>query len=165
MAPYSWSFITKKWYFPTKVFLIPQKWSFNHIYLTFSLSNMIYALLSKKCCKSHLRTCMGQIAQDAWIRGWGSTWFRQCLYFGTFWTGNPSLTLQIISCGSLSSIPFYKKLLPWAPQPAPTVHLSQWREDPPSLPRKGRWSFQRSQNCLCKAETVSSKTLNCHNYT
>ena len=61
----------KKWYFPTKVFLIPQKRSFNHIYLTFSLSNMIYALLSKKCCESHLRTSMGQIAQDAWIGGWG----------------------------------------------------------------------------------------------
>ena len=28
---------------------------------------MIYALLSKKCHESHLRTCMGQIAQDAWI--------------------------------------------------------------------------------------------------
>ena len=32
---------------------------------------MIYALLSKKCRKSHLRTCTGQIAQDAWIGGWG----------------------------------------------------------------------------------------------
>ena len=47
-GPQRWSFITKKWYFPTKVFLIPQKRSFNHIYLTFSLSNMIYALLLKK---------------------------------------------------------------------------------------------------------------------
>ena len=67
-GPQMWSFITKKWYFKT-VFLIPQNRSFNHIYLTFSLSNMIYAPLSKKCRKWHLRTCMGQIAQDAWIGG------------------------------------------------------------------------------------------------
>ena len=64
-----WSFITKKWYFPTKVLLIPQKRSFYHIYLTFSLLNMINACLSKKCHESHLRFCMGQIAQDAWIGG------------------------------------------------------------------------------------------------
>ena len=57
--------------FPTKVFLFPQNRSFNHIYLTFSLSNMIYALLLKKCHESHLRISMGQIAQDAW--GGGST--------------------------------------------------------------------------------------------
>ena len=55
---------------PTKVFLIPQQRSFNHIYLTFSLSNMIYAHLSKNCRESHLRTSMGQIAQDAWIGRW-----------------------------------------------------------------------------------------------
>ena len=34
---------------------------------TFSLLNMIYALLSKICRESHSCTCMGQIAQDAWI--------------------------------------------------------------------------------------------------
>ena len=52
------------------MFLIPQKRSFNHIYLTFSLSNMIYTCLSKKCRESHLRTSTGQIAHDAWIGGW-----------------------------------------------------------------------------------------------
>ena len=39
-GPQRWSFITKKWYLPTKVFLIPKNRSFNHIYLTFSLPNM-----------------------------------------------------------------------------------------------------------------------------
>ena len=38
--------------FPTKVFLIPKKRSFNHIYLTFSLPNMIYALLWAKSLRS-----------------------------------------------------------------------------------------------------------------
>ena len=32
---------------------------------------MIYTLLSKKRRESHLRTSMGQTAQDAWIGGWG----------------------------------------------------------------------------------------------
>ena len=48
-GPQKWSFITKKWHFHTKMFLIPQNRSFNHIYLTVLLLNMTYALLSKKC--------------------------------------------------------------------------------------------------------------------
>ena len=35
-GPQRLSFITKKWYFPTKMFLIPQNTSFNQIYFTFS---------------------------------------------------------------------------------------------------------------------------------
>ena len=47
---------------------------------------MIYALLSKKCCESHLRNSVGQIAQDVWFGGGrgghpnlGNAWI-----FGTF---------------------------------------------------------------------------------
>ena len=70
-GPQRWSFITKKWYFHTKVFLNPQNRSFNHIYLTFSLSKMILLSFLEKCRESHLRTFMGQIAQDAWFGGGG----------------------------------------------------------------------------------------------
>ena len=58
---------------PTKVFLIPQQRSFNHIYLTFSLSNMIYALLSKNVASRiyAFYAFVGQIRQGARIRGWG----------------------------------------------------------------------------------------------
>ena len=70
-----WSFITKKWYFPSKVFLIRQNISFSHIYLTFSISNMIYTLMSKKCCESHLRT-------NAWI-------------LGTYGTATPKLLVNL----------------------------------------------------------------------
>ena len=45
---------------------------------------MIYALLSKKCCDSHLRICMGQIAQDAWIGGWGQPNLGNACILGTF---------------------------------------------------------------------------------
>ena len=57
--------------FPTKVFLFPQNRSFNHIYLTFSLSKMILRSFVEKCRESHFLGIMGQIAQDAWIGGWG----------------------------------------------------------------------------------------------
>ena len=79
-------------YLPTKVFLIPQKRSFNYIYLTFSLSNMIYSLLSKKCCELHLHTCMGQIAQDAWMLGCGGqpNLGNACI-LGTFGHATPPL--------------------------------------------------------------------------
>ena len=53
--------------FPTKVF--PQNRSFNHIYLTFSLSKMILRTFVEKCRESQLRAIMSQIAQDAWIGG------------------------------------------------------------------------------------------------
>ena len=59
--------------FPTKVFLFPQNRSFNHIYLTFPLSKMILRTFVEKCRESHLCAIMGQMAQDAWIGGWGST--------------------------------------------------------------------------------------------
>ena len=50
---------------PTKVFLIPQQRSFNHIYLTYSLSKMILRTFVEKCRESQLRAIMGQIVQDA----------------------------------------------------------------------------------------------------
>ena len=56
---------------PTKVFLFPQNRSFNHIYLTFPLSKIILRTFVIKCHESQLRAIMGQIAQDAWIGGWG----------------------------------------------------------------------------------------------
>ena len=50
---------------------LPQNISFTNIYLTFSLSKMIYALLLKNVAKSHICAFMDHIRQDARIRGWG----------------------------------------------------------------------------------------------
>ena len=57
---------------PQKCALIPKNRSFNHISLTFSLTKMIYALLSKNV-ESHIRAFMDHIRQDTRIRGWGGS--------------------------------------------------------------------------------------------
>ena len=73
---------------PQKCALIPQNRSYNHIYLTFSLSKMIYALLLKN------------VASRIWMPGLGvgvggwSTQFWQCQDFGNIWSPNPSLTMK-----------------------------------------------------------------------
>ena len=67
-----------------------QKVIFPHKSVPYSRENIIQQYLSniftlkhdlrtvvKKCCESHLRTCMGQIAQDAWIGGWVDGWVGQ----------------------------------------------------------------------------------------
>ena len=52
VGPPKWSFITKKWWIPPqKCALIPQNISFNHISLTFLLTKIIYALLSKNVAR------------------------------------------------------------------------------------------------------------------
>ena len=48
------------------MFLFPQK---PHLFNIFTLKNL--RTFVEKCRESHLRDIMGQIAQDAWIRGWG----------------------------------------------------------------------------------------------
>ena len=65
MGLQKWPLSPKVINFPQKYALFPQNRSFNRIYITFSLSKMIYALLSK-IRESHLRDIMGQIVQDAW---------------------------------------------------------------------------------------------------
>ena len=70
--------------FPPKVLLIPKNRSINHIYLPFSLSNMIYALLSKKCLESHFRTSMGQILSGLGGGEGGQTNFGNACILGTF---------------------------------------------------------------------------------
>ena len=96
-GPQRWSLITEKWYFLTKVFLFPQNRSFNHIYLAFSLSNMIYALLSKKCCELHFcnSTCEPN-RSGCLVCGVGAQPnFGLCLYFGSIWSRNPFLTWKV----------------------------------------------------------------------
>ena len=41
-----------------------------NLFNIFTLKNDLHTFV-EKCCESHLHTSMGQIAQDAWIRGWG----------------------------------------------------------------------------------------------
>ena len=57
-----------------KVIISPQKCSFfpqkPHLFNIFSLKNDLRTFV-ENCCEWHLRDIMGQIAQDAWIRGWG----------------------------------------------------------------------------------------------
>ena len=47
--------------------LSPQK---PHLFNIFILKNDLRTFV-EKCRESHLRNIMGQIAQDAWIGGWG----------------------------------------------------------------------------------------------
>ena len=87
----------RKVIFPHKSFLIPQNRSFNHIYLAFSLSNMIYALLSKKCCELHFcnSTCEPN-RSGCLVCGVGAQPnFGLCLYFGSIWSRNPFLTWKV----------------------------------------------------------------------
>ena len=49
------------------MFLFPQK---PHLFNIFTLKNDLRTFV-EKCRESHLRDIMGQIAQDAWIRGFG----------------------------------------------------------------------------------------------
>ena len=96
VGPPKWSFITKKWWIPPqKCALIPQNISFNHISLTFLLTKIIYALLSKNVASRiyAFYAFVGQIRQGARIRGWGgSTQVCKCQHFGCIWTPIPPLT-------------------------------------------------------------------------
>ena len=57
-----------------KVIISPQKCPFfpqkPHLFNIFTLKNDLRTFV-ENCRESHLRDIMGQIAQDAWIRGWG----------------------------------------------------------------------------------------------
>ena len=57
-----------------KVIISPQKCPFfpqkPHLFNIFTLKNDLRTFV-ENCRESHLRNIMGQIAQDAWIRGWG----------------------------------------------------------------------------------------------
>ena len=86
---------------PSKVFLVPQNRQFNHIFIfnnIFTLKHDLRTFVKKKCWESHLRICMGKIAQDTWI---GGSTFRQCLYFGDLWPGSPSLNLPCSCCHTI----------------------------------------------------------------
>ena len=56
-----------------KVIISPQKCPFfpqkPHLFNIFTLKNDLRTFV-ENCRESHLRDIMGQIAQDAWIRGW-----------------------------------------------------------------------------------------------
>ena len=56
-----------------KVIISPQKCPFSpkkpHLFNIFTLKNDLRTFV-ENCRESHLRDIMGQIAQDAWIRGW-----------------------------------------------------------------------------------------------
>ena len=62
--------------YPQKVIICPQSVPFfpriDHLttFLFFTHKNDLRTFV-EKCRESHLRDIMGQIAQDAWIRGWG----------------------------------------------------------------------------------------------
>ena len=45
---------------------------------------MILRTFVEKCCESHLRMSMGQIAQDAWVGGWGQPNLGNACILGTF---------------------------------------------------------------------------------
>ena len=59
-----------------KVIISPQKCPFfpqkPHLFNIFTLKNDLRTFV-ENCRESHLRDIMGQIAQDAWIRGWGGS--------------------------------------------------------------------------------------------
>ena len=48
----------------------PEKIIQPHLFNIFTLKNDLRTFV-ENCRESHLRDIMGQIAQDAWIRGWG----------------------------------------------------------------------------------------------
>ena len=71
---------------------IPQNRSFNHVYLTFSLRKIIYALLSKNVASGIFALLLAKFAKVPGLGGGGSTQFWQCQDFGCIWTPNPPLT-------------------------------------------------------------------------
>ena len=80
---------------PQKCALIPQNRSFNHISLTFSLTKMIYAVLSKNVSSRIYALLLAKFAKVPGLRGGESTQFWQCQHFGRIWTPNPSLTMMV----------------------------------------------------------------------
>ena len=70
---------------------------------------MIYTLLSKKRRESHLRTSMGQTAQDAWIGGWGQPNLGNACILGTFDPAIPPIQLCILLAGQFFPDPFYAR--------------------------------------------------------
>ena len=78
VGPPKWSFITKKWWIPPqKCALIPQNRSFNHISLTFLLTKIIYALLSKNVASRIYALLLSKFAK-------GSTQFWPCQHLGAY---------------------------------------------------------------------------------
>ena len=83
-----------------KVIISPQKCPFfpqkPHLFNIFTLKNDLRTFV-ENCRESHLRDIMGQIAQDAWIRGWGGgqpNLGNACI-LGASGPGIPPLMIQI----------------------------------------------------------------------
>ena len=75
-----------------KVIISPQKCPFfpqkPHLFNIFSLKNDLRTFV-ENCCEWHLRDIMGQIAQDAWIWGWGVNLIKAMPGFGEFLFRHP----------------------------------------------------------------------------
>ena len=83
-----------------KCALLPQNRSFNHISLSFSLTKLIYPLLSKNVTSRIFALLLAKFAKVPGLGGGGSTQFWQCQHFGCIWsrTSNPPLTCQSQCC-------------------------------------------------------------------
>ena len=80
-----------------KVIISPQKCPFfpqkPHLFNIFTLKNDLRTFV-ENCRESHLRDIMGQIAQDAWIRGWGQPNLGNACILGASGPGTPPLVLE-----------------------------------------------------------------------
>ena len=110
-----------------KVIISPQKCPFfpqkPHLFNIFTLKNDLRTFV-ENCRESHLRDIMGQIAQDAWIRGWGAPcienrgiednfiFYIECYFF--LGTRGPLRTplMSVVRCPSATKIPDSKLTQP-----------------------------------------------------
>ena len=74
---------------PQKCALIPQNRSFNHLFLTFSLTKIICALLLKNFASRIYSLFLAKFSKMSGWGGGGSNQFWQCQDFGTIWILNP----------------------------------------------------------------------------
>ena len=123
-----------------KVIISPQKCPFfpqkPHLFNIFTLKNDLRTFV-ENCRESHLRDIMGQIAQDAWIRGWGGqpNLGNACI-LGVSGPATPSLVLQQKQTNVIETyqaVPIFKVSITITSQPS-TLVLHQ-----PDL-RDLRWS-------------------------